>query len=79
MKVGQKVTVTVVEVDLARNRIGLSRKSNPEIGARSQPGRDRKRPDQPRGSRSARPPREQRGFGGGSLADAFDQALKKKP
>ncbi len=79
VKVGQKVKVTVVEVDLARNRIGLSCKTNPEIGARSQSGHDRKRSDHPRGPRASRPPREQRSFGGGSLADAFDQALKKKP
>ena len=79
VKVGQRVKVTVVELDLARNRIGLSRKANPEIGARSQSGRERKGPDQSRGPRGSRPPREQRGFGGGSLADAFDQALKKKP
>ncbi len=78
VKVGQKVKVTVVELDLARNRIGLSRKSNPEIGGRSQPGRERKRPDQARGQRGPRGQRQQQSFSGGSLADAFDQALKKK-
>ncbi|GAB4180514.1 MAG: Tex family protein [Terrimicrobiaceae bacterium] len=31
VKVGQKVHVTVMEVDLARKRIGLSMKSNPEL------------------------------------------------
>ena len=79
VKVGQKVRVTVVEVDLERNRIGLSCKTNPELGSRSQPGRERRSPgNAPRG-RAPRPPREQRGFSAGSLADAFDQALKKKP
>ncbi|WP_438481240.1 helix-hairpin-helix domain-containing protein [Oleiharenicola lentus] len=34
VKPGQKVTVTVVEVDLPRNRIALSMRSNPEIGPR---------------------------------------------
>lgn len=34
VKPGQKVNVTVVEVDLARNRIALSMRSKPEIGAR---------------------------------------------
>ena len=33
MKVGQKVQVTVLEVDLARRRIGLSMKSKPESAA----------------------------------------------
>ena len=31
MKVAQKVTVTVVEVDLPRNRIALSMKSKPDF------------------------------------------------
>ncbi len=34
VKVGQKVSVTVVEVDIPRRRIGLSMKTNPEKGAR---------------------------------------------
>lgn len=35
VKVGQKVSVTVVNVDVARHRIGLSMKSNPGKSARS--------------------------------------------
>ncbi len=35
VKVGQKVSVTVVEVDVPRRRIGLSMKTNPGKGARS--------------------------------------------
>ncbi|MGJ8635180.1 MAG: RNA-binding transcriptional accessory protein, partial [Luteolibacter sp.] len=31
VKVGQKVQITVMEVDLQRNRIGLSMKSNPDL------------------------------------------------
>jgi uncharacterized protein len=40
VKVGQKVLVTVMEVDLQRNRIALSMKSNPDLDAprRSAPG-----------------------------------------
>jgi uncharacterized protein len=38
VKPGQKVTVTVVEVDLPRNRIALSMRSKPEIGPRSSAG-----------------------------------------
>jgi uncharacterized protein len=38
VKPGQKVTVTVTEVDLPRNRIALSMRSKPELGARSTAG-----------------------------------------
>ncbi|MGE9289625.1 MAG: S1 RNA-binding domain-containing protein, partial [Puniceicoccales bacterium] len=34
VKVGDKVQVTVTELDLQRNRISLSMKSNPEIGGK---------------------------------------------
>lgn len=38
VKVGQKLNVTVIEVDVARKRISLSARSNPEIGPRPQRG-----------------------------------------
>jgi uncharacterized protein len=38
VKPQQKVNVTVLEVDLPRNRIALSLRSNPQIGPRSGPG-----------------------------------------
>lgn len=38
VKPGQKVSVTVTEIDLARNRIALSMRSQPEVGPR--PSRD---------------------------------------
>ena len=38
VKVGQRVTVTVTEVDLPRKRIALSMKSKPEIGPRAERG-----------------------------------------
>jgi uncharacterized protein len=42
VKVGQKVQVTVMEIDMARKRVGLSMKSKPEVGAaRSKPGERR--------------------------------------
>ncbi len=48
VKVGQKVSVTVVEVDLARKRIALSMKSKPETarprGGDQRPSRDAGRP-----------------------------------
>lgn len=41
VKVGQKVQVTVMEVDMARKRVGLSMKSKPELGAVRKPGEKR--------------------------------------
>ncbi len=38
VKVSQRVTVTVTEVDLPRKRISLSMRSRPEIGPKSAPG-----------------------------------------
>jgi uncharacterized protein len=58
VKVGQKVQVTVVEVDLKRNRIALSMKAKPDLeGRRSSPAdRDTRNAPQPRrDNRSDRP------------------------
>jgi hypothetical protein len=50
VKVGQKVQVTVVEVDLKRNRIALSMKSKPDLeNRRSAPGDRDTRPQRPGG------------------------------
>lgn len=38
LKVGQRVTATVTEIDLPRKRIALSLKSKPELGAARKPG-----------------------------------------
>ncbi|WP_367872291.1 Tex family protein [Luteolibacter sp. Populi] len=75
VKVGQKVNVTIMEVDLARNRIGLSMKSKPDMEPRRAPagggGDDRgPRPDQRRDSRP------QQG-GGGGTGDWFSQAMNQ--
>ncbi len=73
----QKVMVTVTEVDLARNRIALSMKSNPEIGPRSDSA------GRPAGGRSPAPqnrsftpaaPKAPQSLGG----DWFAAALNKK-
>lgn len=75
LKVGQRVQVTVVEVDLERNRIGLSMKTRPDLNARQNSGAT--------GPREKRPPARGPGpanntaFGMGALASAFDKALKK--
>ena len=79
VKVGQKVNVTVMEVDMARNRISLSMKSapdldggNPRRGQGGGGGRDR-RPAQRRDRREARP-----SSGGNDwFSQAMNQAKKK--
>ncbi len=56
VKVGQSVQVTVVEVDLKRNRIALSMKSKPDLeNRRSAPGDRDAHPQSGRPSRDARP------------------------
>ncbi len=63
VKPQQKVNVTVLEVDLPRNRIALSLRSNPQIGPRSGPGPSPGGP-RPGGSPGGGP----RGGGGGGGA-----------
>jgi protein Tex len=70
VKVGQKVQVTVMEVDLKRNRIALSMKSKPDMeNQRSSPG-DRSGPD----TRNVRTPNNSRPAPAGN--DWFSQALQ---
>ena len=71
VKVHQQVTVTVLEVDLPRNRISLSMKENPEQGgARSEkPG--------PKPGRKPKPDQRQK-QGPQPFNNAFAQAFKKK-
>jgi uncharacterized protein len=64
VKVGQKVQVTVIEVDLERNRIALSMKAKPEIGPR-QPGQAR---PSAKSAPVAKPPT---GFSRSPFNDAF--------
>ncbi|RYD60435.1 MAG: S1 RNA-binding domain-containing protein, partial [Verrucomicrobiaceae bacterium] len=77
VKVGQRVNVTVMEVDIPRNRISLSMKSKPDMEPRRAPagggGNDRgPRPDQRRDSRP-----QQGGGGGDWFSQAMGQAKKK--
>lgn len=67
VKVGQKVQVTVMEVDLARNRISLSMKAAPELG-----GRAREPQNRPQNRNNQRPPQKKQDSGN----DWFSQALK---
>jgi uncharacterized protein len=73
VKVGQKVQVTVMEVDLPRNRISLSMKSKPDMEPRRAPagGGGDSRGQRPEPRRDARPPQ------GGGTNDWFSQALNQ--
>ena len=70
VKVGQKVQVTVVEVDLKRNRIALSMKSKPDLENRRSSPDDRGMSRQP--NRNQRPSGSQ----GASNNDWFSQAMQ---
>ncbi|HLS27544.1 MAG TPA: Tex family protein, partial [Opitutales bacterium] len=74
VKVGQRVQVTVIEVDEGRNRIGLSMRAQPELrgGGRRAGGHSG---PQGGGRRDSRPVRSKPETFGGSW---FDDALKKK-
>ncbi|MDD2710757.1 MAG: Tex family protein [Verrucomicrobiae bacterium] len=72
VKVGQKVQVTVVELDLDRNRIALSMKTNPLIGPKAPAGQPRQAAKPAPGGRMP-PPRSQGGFNRNPFADAFDR------
>src|SRR5690606_5497098 len=84
VKPQQKVMVTVVEVDLARNRIALSMRSQPELGPRG--GGDRSSPGaRPGGAGGSRPGRPGATSGGprrdanqSLQGDWFSAALNKK-
>ena len=77
VKVGQKVQVTVMEVDLQRNRIALSMKSNPDFEPRqrdnSPGGGNNRRPQQQR--RDNRP--QQQAAGNDWFSQAMTQAKKR--
>ncbi len=79
VKVGQKVNVTVTEVDLNRSRIALSMRSNPEPARQSQRG-DQRRSSSPRRNNNGGGQRKggggQRGGGNDFGGNWFDQALK---
>ncbi len=70
VKVSQRVTVTVVEIDLPRKRIALSMKSKPELVARA----DRKTEAAPRDVKRFAEIKPQPAAGN----DWFSQALQKK-
>lgn len=75
VKVGDKVRVTVTEIDLQRNRIALSMKKQPDLGSKAErsnaPAQRRGSNSRPNENRKAAPRKEE--FGG----NWFDAALKK--
>ena len=81
VKVGQKVHVTVTEVDLPRKRIALSMKANPMIGApkdgRTSPAGPRPPSSGPRPGSGPRPSFNPAAGSWNALADAFDKAKGK--
>lgn len=81
VKVGERVRVTVIDVDQGRQRIALSMRSQPELtkpsGSRNGPTPQKTRPDKnPRGNdgKSQRPSAQKQSLHG----DWFSEALKKK-
>ncbi|BDS07992.1 RNA-binding transcriptional accessory protein [Oceaniferula spumae] len=85
VKVGQKVNVTVTEVDLNRNRIALSMRSNPEPARQGQPRGDRQSNGPRRNNNGGGNGGQRRNNGGGNRGGGndsfggnwFDQAIKK--
>jgi len=80
VKVGQKVNVTVTEVDLDRKRIALSMRKYPDATPQRRQGGGRGRSNKPKGGRpprrqQSRPPRNNNDSFGGNW---FDQAMKNK-
>jgi len=76
VKVGQKVQVTVVDVDLPRNRIALSMRANPELGPAKPPGPRDERGQGPR-DKPRSPGASQGGSGPAGGDDWFSQAIKR--
>jgi len=70
VKVGQRVQVTVTEVDMPRKRIALSMKTNPELGGKS----DARKEASPRDTKNYR----STGQRGAPQVDWFTAAMNKK-
>ncbi len=75
VKVAQKVFVTVIEVDLQRNRISLSMKAKPDFAPRQpKSGNEPQRPGGSNNRPASKPP--QQGFNSGLFADALNKIKK---
>ncbi|NBV87037.1 MAG: S1 RNA-binding domain-containing protein, partial [Verrucomicrobia bacterium] len=75
LKVGQRVRATVMEVDIQRKRIGLSLKTNPEVGTREQRGTANSGGS---GGRRDAPPRSDTRKPATQSVDWFTAATQKK-
>jgi protein Tex len=73
VKVGQKVHVTVIEVDLPRNRIALSMKSAPDMEPRRPAGERRPADNRPRPAQRNTPPAQTNDW----FSQAMNQAKRK--
>jgi len=85
VKVGQRVSVTVIDVDLPRNRIALSMKSNPLVGPRESRGPRQEPAQAPAGprpgfDRNRRPDNRPRQAEApqGSMAEALKAFMDKR-
>ena len=80
VKVAQKVTVTVVEVDLPRNRIALSMKSKPDFEKKERKPGSPPPQQQSGGPRiiDRTPPKPGGGMGNPFGGDWFSQAAQKR-
>ena len=74
VKAGQRVNVTVIEVDLERKRIALSLKTRPDLTPKPARAGDRTKPSQPSGVKA----NSGSGFNSGLFAAALDRLGPKK-
>ncbi|PJA16617.1 MAG: RNA-binding transcriptional accessory protein [Elusimicrobia bacterium CG_4_10_14_0_2_um_filter_56_8] len=79
VKVGQRVNVTVMDIDLPRNRIALSLKANPVIGPRAERGpRPEPAVSAPGRRPDPRPRREEERKPSGSMGEALKAFMDKR-
>ena len=77
VKVGQKVQVTVTEIDLQRNRIALSMKANPEMNAGGGGSRSGGSPNRPQQNQRQKPTSNNQSNGNQLGGNWFDNAVSK--
>ncbi len=77
VKVGQKVQVTVTEIDLHRNRIALSMKANPEMNAGGGGSRSGGSPNRPQQNQRQKPTSNNQSNGNQLGGNWFDNAVSK--
>jgi len=78
VKPGQKVMVTVTDIDLPRNRIALSMKAQPELGAKPSRGNHRENNDSRRAGPGNSRPAPRRDSNASLGGDWFNTAINKR-